>query len=143
MNAINKFSPRFYSYIDFNEDGIEELLVIDLTQQHSLILRYDNGEVKGNVFWEEDTIDTKTFKTNGTFSLYFPRNVKTVSRVTFDGYDCEITHLAYINDSEKDYKLNGKAESKEKVEEYIKNWEENTEKFKYTNIMSPDELAAE
>lgn len=134
-NALNWYTPRWYSYIDFNDDGIDELLVLDLSTQYSLILRYDNGEVKGNVFKE---IDIKTYKTDGTFSLCYPSTVKTVSRVIFDGYDCQITHLAYIKDTEKDYKLNGKTDNKKKVEEYIKNWEENTEIIKYTTIMYPD-----
>lgn len=130
-NAINAFIPQGYAYVDFDADGIEELLIVDATLTFFLVLRYDGGEVYGYVL---RNISLQDIKTDGSFQTVIYRGYTAVSRVSFDGVDCEVSHLAYKDDSTKTYRLNEETTTKEAVEKYFDEWNENTTKISWVTM---------
>ncbi len=130
-NAINAFVPQGYVYLDFDSDGIEELLIVDATLNFFLILRYDNEKVNGYIL---DDIDLQGIKTDGSFSIVRYNSYTTVSKVSFDGYDCNVTNLAYKDDASSTYQLNEKSATKDEVEKYFDDWNENTTEISWVTI---------
>ena len=57
-----------------------------------------------------------------------------MSRVSFDGVDCEVSDLAYKDDSTKTYRLNEETATKEAVEKYFDEWNENTTKISWVTM---------
>ena len=130
-NAINAFVPQGYTYIDFDSDGIEELLIVDVTLKYFLILRYDDKNVNGYIL---ENINLQDVKTDGSFSIVRYNSYTTISKVSFDGYDCEVTNIAYKNYSSNTYQLNEKSATKDEVEQYFDDWYENTTKISWETI---------
>lgn len=130
-NAINAFVPQGYVYVDFDSDGIEELLIVDATLRFFLILRYDNENVNGYIL---ENISLQDIKTDGSFSMVIYKSYTTVSRVTFDGLDCKVSNLAYKDDLANTYQLNKKSATKDEVEKYFDDWNENTTKISWVTI---------
>ena len=130
-NALNPFSPKAYAYVDFDADGIEELLILDATLSFFLILRYDNENVNGYIL---EHIDLQNVKTDGSFLTIRYNSYTAISRVSFEELDCVVTNLAYKNDSTNIYQLNEKSATKDEVEKYFDDWDENTTKISWTTI---------
>lgn len=139
-NAINAFIPQSYAFVDFNSDGIEELLMVEVTLKFFLILRYDSEKVYGYII---ENISLQDIKTDGSFltlgnvynedyKVVGTRN--TISRVEFDGTECKISNLAYKDDSSNIYKLNEKSAEKEETEKYFDDWNNNTIKIDWITI---------
>ncbi len=130
-NAINAFVPQGYAYVDFDSDGIEELLIVDATLRFFLILRYDNENVNGYIL---ENISLQEIKTDGSFLTVRYNGYTAVSRVSFDGLDCAVTNLAYKDDSANTYQLNQKSATRDEVEKYFDDWNENTAKISWVTI---------
>ncbi len=130
-NAINAFVPQGYAYVDFDSDGIEELLIVDATLNFFLILRYDNENVNGYIL---ENISLQEIKTDGSFLTVKYNSYTAVGRVSFDGLDCAVTHLAYKDDSTNTYELNKKSATRDEVEKYFDDWNGNTTKISWVTI---------
>ena len=131
VSAINRFAPLGYSYIDFDSDGIEELLIVDVELQFFLILKYDDGNVNGYIL---DDMSLQGIKTDGSFLTVRYDSYTAISRVSFEGLNCEVSYLAYKGDSTNTYQLKGKPATKEEVESYFDEWNENTTKISWITI---------
>ena len=130
-SALNPFVPQGYAYIDFDSDGIDELVIVDATLQYFLILRYDNENVNGYIL---ENISLQDIKTDGSFLTVRYNSYTAVSRVSFEELDCVVTNLAYKNDSTNIYQLSEKSATKDEVEKYFDDWNENTTKISWTTI---------
>ena len=127
----NAFLPVVYSYVDFDSDGVEELLVAEMGLHFYLILRYDNGKVNGYIL---ERLSAQEIKTDGSFVVSWHKGPESVNRVQFDGLECELTELACKDETENTYTLNGKTATKEIVESYFADWKSSGEKITWTNI---------
>ena len=129
--ALNPFVPQGYAYIDFDSDGIDELVIVDATLEYFLILRYDNENVNGYIL---ENISLQDIKTDGSFLTVRYNSYTAISRVSFYGLDCVVTNLVYKNDSTNIYQLNEKSATKDEVEKYFDDWNENTTKISWVTI---------
>ena len=127
----NAFLPVIYSYVDFDSDGVEELLVAEMGLHFYLILRYDNGKVNGYIL---ERLSAQEIKTDGSFVVSWHKGPESVNRVRFDGLECELTELACKAETENTYALNGKTATKEIVESYFADWKSSGEKITWTSI---------
>lgn len=134
------FLPFAYMYVDFDGDGIDELLVVDGNIQHFLFLRYDSGSVTGYVL---NSISVQDIKTDGTFLMswmntdddYKMIGTRTaICRVKFNGLDCEAEQLAYEDALTDTYQVNGKSVSKSEAQAHFDEWKANTVKSEWTNL---------
>ncbi len=130
-DALNIFVPSNYTFVDFDGDGIEELLIAEIYLRNFLFLRYDDGKVYGYV---HKKISGKDVKTDGSFMTYAYNGYKAISRISFSGNSYEITNQAYLDDSQNKYLLGGKSATKEEVEKYFDDWNENTTKASWGTI---------
>ena len=140
-NAFNSFNPHGYAYLDFDQDGVDEMLIYDMGLSYFLILKHDGEKVNGYIL--DDNIDLKNVKTNGTFitvTYNFDENYKitgnnyNVCEVEFDGLDYSINHLAFQNQDDNIYKIDNKNSTKDEVEAYINNWKNNTTQIEWCKI---------
>lgn len=140
-SALNSFVSQAYTYIDFDSDGIEELLIVDTELQFFLILRYDGEKVVGYIV--DDNIDLQNVKTNGTFltvSYIFDDDSKIigkefyVSEVEFNGLDCQVNTLASQNHEDNIYKIGEQSATEDEVEKYFEDWDKTTTKISWVTI---------
>lgn len=127
----NTFLPVVYSYVDFDSDGVEELLVAEMGLHFYLILRYDNGKVNGYIL---ERLSAQEIKTDGSFVVSWHKGPESVNRVQFDGLECKLTELACKDETENIYTLKGKNATKEIVESYFADWKSSGEKITWTSI---------
>ena len=135
-NALHVFVPDNYTFVDFDKDGIEELLIIDILLSSHLFLKYDDGRVYGYVHDAKinNHINLKGVKTDGSFVTSAFDGYEAISRISFSGTSYEITQLAYKDDSSNKYLLNGKPAKKSEVEAFIENRDKNTTEVAWTQI---------
>ncbi len=130
-SALNPFIPQGYAYVDFDSDGLEELVIVDATLKFFLILRYDNENVNGYIL---ENISLQDIKTDGSFLNVRYNSYTAISRVSFEELDSVVTNLAYKDDSANTYQLNQKSATKDEVEKYFDDWNGNTTKISWTTI---------
>ncbi len=130
-SASNPFIPQGYTYVDLDSDGIEELLIVDMFLTYFLVLKYDDDSVNGYIL---EDISLHDIKTDGSFLIDRYKGYTTINRVSFDGLDYEVSDLAYKDDAANIYRLNQKSSTKEDVEEYFNDWNENTVKISWETI---------
>ena len=138
-NAMNSFLPQGYIYVDFDSDGIDELLIVDMTLHFFLILRYDDENVNGYIL---QSLSLQGIKTDGSFlDIWYSHTEDqqlstgyAVSRVEFDGLDCTVIQLAYKEDATDTYQLKGKPARKAEVDKYFDDWNANTTKMDWVII---------
>ncbi len=130
-SALNPFVPQGYAYVDFDSDGIDELVIVDATLNFFLILRYYNENVNGYIL---ENISLQDIKTDGSFLTVRYNSYTAISRVSFEELDCAVTNLAYKDDSENIYQLNQESATRDEVEKYFDNWNENTTKISWVTI---------
>lgn len=121
-NALQRYRPVHYTFLDFDNDGIEEALIFDVQLTHFLFLKYKNEKVYGYL---NHYIDVSSVKTNGSFTISF-RDKKAICSVTFSETEALVTYDAYMDDSENQYTIGGKASTKSETEEFFAKWKNNT-----------------
>lgn len=127
----NRFVPKQYTFVDLNADGIEELVIFDIHQNNYLVLRYNGERVYGYVLGSRSLINLKT---DGTFMTSSGAAINSISRISFVGTSYQITDLAFENDFDKEYLLDGEATEQETVQKYFSDWETNTTRVTWETI---------
>ncbi len=130
-DAYYAFVPSNYTFVDLNSDDIEELVIISATLDYYLILRYENSKVYGYNVKARSIIDLKT---DGSFMTSSGAGDNSISNFSFFNSTFEINDLAYANDSDNKYLLDGKAVNKETVKKYFDDWNKNTTKVSWEKI---------
>ena len=131
-SALNRFSPMRYMFVNFDADGVEELLIAGSDFVFCLMLRYDGGTVYGNII---EYISYDYVSTDGSFltkSLEGTR--RQICKVSFDGPNCNLETLAYINENTKTYQVDYQDVSKADAEAYFEKWDKETEKLTWEKI---------
>ena len=140
-SALNSFIPQMYAYLDFDQDGVEELLIVDAMLSYFLVLRYDGEKVIGYI--SDDNVDLQNVKTDGTFltvSYIFDDNHKIIGKnyfvcgFEFDGLDHKMKMLVSQNDEEGVYKIGKQSATKDEVEAHINNWKNSTTQIEWNKI---------
>lgn len=126
----NDFLPCGYMFVDLDSDGIEELIIGELSVSYCLILHCEGERIYGHIV---DTI--RGVSTDGRFlTQRFANSRSMVCSVTFDGVFCNLTPMAYKDDSAEVYQMNWEDAEKEAVDAYFADWEENTTKMEWINM---------
>ena len=127
--ALKPFVLSWYTYTDFDADGIDELLLADMGLNSFLVLRYDNEKVNGYII---EDISMKDVKTDGSFLISRYNSYSAICKISFDGLDYKVTNLAYKDDSKGIYQLSGKDSNKKEVQEYFDDWNKRTTSVSWT-----------
>ena len=140
-SSLETFYPLYYAFVDFNDDGIEEALVLDARFTYFLILRYDGEKVVG--YTPEENIEYQKVKTDGTFltvTYIFDEDHKIIGEnrflcgIEFDDLDYQIKTLASQDNKEGVYKIGNRTSTKDEVEKYISDWDKDTTKPEWNEI---------
>lgn len=126
-SAINSFLPWGYTYVDLDSDGVDELVIYPVSLTYCLILRYGGERVYGYLVPQRTFVNLKT---DGTFLVSSGAGINSISSMSFqDTYQDTsfvIEDMAYKDDMDGVYLLDGKASDKETVEAYFENWDATT-----------------
>lgn len=116
------FVPLGYNFVDLDQDGIDEMVLLEGLRNDFLILHYD-GQSVYSYYHENNTVEMKT---DGSFLSKDTSKESAISTATFENNEFTITDIAYMNEEENIYRLNGKNADKEEVEAYFDDWRERT-----------------
>lgn len=130
-NALISFTPESYTYVDFDFDNVEEMVINSMELDYYLVLRYCDDKVYGYIVGVRSIIDLRT---DGSFMTSSSAAVNSISNLSFSGTSFEIKHKANENDFDNEYLLNGKTSNKETVKKYFSDWDKNTTKVSWTQI---------
>lgn len=119
--AQKVFVPAQYAFVDMDGDSAYELVVLDRTMDFFLVLRYSGGSVLGYLVPYRALMKLRK---DGRFMGSGGAAVSTISRMTFDGTEYVMTELAYRDQQEGVYRLDGAAADKATVEAYYTAWEQ-------------------
>ena len=118
--ALNVFVPAQYSSVDMDGDGVRELVVLSAKMDFFLVLRYNGGQVTGYMVPYRGLMQLRT---DGRFWSSGGAALSVIGRMSFDGPDYTVTELAYRDQYDGVYRLDGVASDKESVEAYYTAWE--------------------
>lgn len=129
-NALNAFTASHYTFADFDGNGIEDLLVMDISLQYSYLFHCE-----GNIVYccVHQGIEPKGVKTDGTLQkVRHLAGEKAILSLSFSGTECTAYEHAYYNEKQEQYRIGGKTTTKQSAEQYFKDWEEDTETVSWT-----------
>ena len=126
------FIPLYSAFVDLDQDGLDEMVLLEGLTYDFLILHYDGQSVYG---YYRDNNNTFEIKTDGTFSREITSTESAISTVTFENNEFAVKDIAYMNEEENIYRLNGKNADKEKVEAYFDDWRERTTDLMWTDTI--------
>ena len=118
--ALNVFVPAQYSFVDMDGDGVRELVVLSAKMDYFLILRYNSDRVLGYMVPYRGLMHLRT---DGRFWSSGGAARSVIGRMSFDDPDYTVTELAYRDQYEGEYRLDGVASDKATVEAYYTAWE--------------------
>ena len=106
-----------YTYVDFENDGVEELVIKTNLNNVYLIFHYDTE----NIYVHE--VEFNELKKDGKFLVKYDDEYYIYS-ITFNGTTYELNQIARYNDNLGIYKLENKDVTKEKIKSYKKSFDE-------------------
>ena len=118
--ALNSFVPAQYAYVDLDRDEVFELVVLDLKMEFFLVLRYTEEQVRGYIIPYRGM---RGLRIDGRFQDSEGAGISAINYMSFYGADYTITELAYRNDYDGVYRLDGAVYDKMSVEGYFDSWE--------------------
>ena len=120
LNAV----PEKYAWVDFDVDGQYELVVYAVGVSSDiggyLVFHIENDRVFGFEFLERGMIDLKE---DGTYIKSAGAGINWFCSLRFTNSTYEETELAYKNDYEKEYKLDGKKATAEEAKAFCDDYE--------------------
>lgn len=109
-----------YTFVDMDEDGIEELVIYTTSDYGAyVILHYEGGKVYGYMIGVRSL---ENLKTDGSFMGSSGANSNEYSRMTFNKNSYTINTEAVYDTTNQIYKINGTNVSEEKAKEYAETW---------------------
>jgi len=130
--ATNVFVPAQYSFVDMDRDSVYEMVVLDAKMDFFLILRYDGGQVRGYMVPYRGLMGLRV---DGRFQGTESAWISSIGWMQFSGTEYTVTELAYRNDNDGVYRLDGANSDKASVEAYYAAWEL-LDEVKWTKIES-------
>jgi hypothetical protein len=131
-NAYYSFNPAYYTFVDCDTNGIDEMIVLDVNLSCCLILRYEGQKVYGYNYTHIG--DVKKVKTNGSFEPKLKSGERKIARFKFSDTEIEIVEDAYMNENANKYFLNEKANDKQIVKKHFDDWDTTTIATEWTKI---------
>lgn len=129
-------NPSDYSFVDFDNDGADELVVrISDNWRNYLILRCDGLDVYG---YETGIRAMQNLKKDGSFKGSSGADVAHYCRMTFKRNSYTIECEAVKDDLSKVYELHGEVCTVEEIDEFIRGWnaKENVEWLSYKDSLN-------
>ena len=117
-----KIEPTKYSFVDFDNDGTDELAVEASTDfgLYVILHRYtSSNDIYG---YHLGVRSFQEVKTDGTFSQSSSADTTYISKMSFDKTNLKIQEIASSDDFKKEYKIDGKPVTKEEIEKYFDDW---------------------
>lgn len=115
-NKDIKIIPQKYALIDFDNDGINELVVyVSENYGAYIIFHMYAGNIYGFEFMERALIDLKT---DGSFIQSEGAGINAYARLAFNENGYDVFEEAYSNDIDNVYEINEKESTSEKVNNY-------------------------
>ncbi len=116
-----KLVPYQFMVIDLDHDGFVELAVSDANIDYILIFRYDRNDKK--VYSYSTNIrGFQSPKVNGTLQGSNGADDNKIFRFVFNGKKIATITLAWINDIEQIYQIDGSNVNKSEAEKYFDDW---------------------
>ncbi len=112
----NVFVPQMYTCVDFEGDGVEELVVYGNESYGVYMIFHPEGDKMWG--FERDVRALINLKQDGTF-MRSSGIVGDYARIYFGAHGMLEEELAYADDMEKVYRLHGAPSTQEKVQQYI------------------------
>lgn len=113
-------TPSKYSFVDFDNDGVTEL-VVDITpnQVYYMVFHKNNGDVYGFLIerrsMQQLNTDGSFLATGGAISNYY-------CKMEFEDSSYKIIYTAIDDQLSGVYEINGEKCSADEVEKYIEEW---------------------
>ena len=117
LSSDKDFLIEGYTYVDFENDGVEELVIKTNLNNVYLIFHYDTA----NIYVHE--VEFNELKKDGKFLVKYDDEYYIYS-ITFNGTTYELNQIARYNDHLGIYKLENKDVTKEKIKSYKKSFDE-------------------
>ena len=131
-DALNGFVPAHYTFADFDGNGVEDLMVLDIRFLYSLFFHCEGDAVYCYVHKD---VEPKYVKTDGTLqTIQHLSGDKTILSLSFSGTGCTVYEHAYYNEKTDTYRIDGKAATKQSADQYFKEWDEETPTVSWTKI---------
>lgn len=118
------FVPAQYTYVDMDDDGIQEIIVRDKNFIYWLVLRYEKEQVRGYLLPYRSIV---ALRADGTVKGTEGAGISSIGRITFNGPDSAFVALAELDATKNIYRLNGADASKAKVEAFYAEWHTRTD----------------
>lgn len=122
-NAYYSFVPEHYTFVDMDNDNIDELVIFDVKMTYYLVLHYENTKVYGYNIGARSLVNLKT---DGSFMISSAAGINSICDICFEGSECKTINKALANDNDQEYYINGKKTDRKAVKAYFDNWRENT-----------------
>ena len=131
-NAYYSFVPQQYTFVDMDNDGIDELVILDAMMNYYLVLRYDNKKVNGYNIGVRSLIDLRT---DGSFMTSSGAGINSIGgNVCFDDGEFKVINKALANDYDQEYFIDGKKTDQKSCKKFFDDWDENTTKISWNTI---------
>jgi len=116
----DKAVPDKYVFIDLDNDNLEEMAILTTSYYGAyIILDIDGDDVYGYMLGARSFVDLKE---DGTFTGSGGAAVTGYSKMTISNNKINIEELAYFDDMEKKYTINGENVTKDEIDNYITEW---------------------
>lgn len=121
LNEKYDFSPFEYTFVDFDNDEIKELVVKDEKQNYYQIFHYDKKfrSIYGYTVGVRSLIELKT---DGTFMQSSGAGISSINKLHFENGKIVFDELAFQNDYENQYKIDGEFVKKKDINAYFNKW---------------------
>lgn len=116
LSSNKEFSIEGYTYVDFENDDVEELVIKTDLDNVYLIFHYDTA----NIYVHE--VEFNELKKDGKFLVNYDDEYYIYS-ISFNGTTYELNQIARYNDNLEIYKLQNNNVSKEKITSYKKSFD--------------------
>ena len=132
-NVTNYYGAEYYMFVDFDADGIDELLVLDWSLTDYLFLHCEGDDVYG---YMHRGIALSGVKPDGRFRIdrLYHDGYEIICNISFDKETAVVENKAYRDEEEGIYLLDGENASKEEVEKYFEDWDKNTSSIHWENL---------
>ena len=130
-NAYYSFVPEQYTFVDMDNDDIDELVILDAKLNYYLVLHYENEKVNGYNIGVRSLIDLRT---DGSFMTSGAAGINSIGNMCFDGSECKVINKALANDYDKEYFIDGKKTDQKTCNKYFDDWQENTTAVSWQKI---------
>lgn len=113
-----------YTFVDLDQDGVNELVVMCGDYDFEIILRCYNAGSRTVYGYRMDYRGFKGLKTDVTYSGSSSAAISWISKMEFNGIELKEIEIAYSDDFESVYRIDGQPVTQEDVDAYRVEWDQ-------------------